>query len=715
MTGKELERKPAYEVAVERWSVDVDDEAETLADDLNMEPGTVVAVDPSDNDTPEPGSELVPWRRRELERPPLVPTWLRDREERVAAARWYGRHAYHTSAYHVLRSPKYAGRVSSRAPIGLGRVVSTTARWVADTESRPLRQAAVDTRDTGEYLRLLMRHRETVRSRAALMSVLGLVGASMVFGLVMHPATPLLVQLGVLAAVVGVLGLAGRQPDKPVLDHAVVTPRARKLTADVVLRAFIAGGLCKENDPIQFPQPIQRDGNGWRAVIDLPWGVTAEQAIKRRDRIASGLDLDEVQVWLERVRGTTGSARRVGLWVADEDPYAKPSGRWPWAEQKAEASLFEPFPFGQDQRGRLIELLLMFTSVLVGAIPRMGKTLAARLLLLAAALDPYVEQHIFDGKGGRDWKPFEKIAHRFGLGVRSQVVQALRDDLLDLREEMNRRYDVLGTLPVELCPDGRITPRLARMKSKGLHPIVIGIDECQRYFEDPTYGDEIVTLLTELAKVGPAVGIILVLATQKPDEKSVPTRLRDVIGTRFALKTMTWQSSEAVLGAGSYSAGYDASRFQRAHKGVGLLLGADDTGYIEEGLTVRTFLGDGADIEKVIDRAHAARVNAGTLSGVAAGETPAQGEEISVLDDTRAVFAPGEDRLWSETILTRLVEQRPAFYTGWTPIQLSAALKPHGVTPEQVWGTTDDGHGANRRGFSRSALDDAHDNERNSP
>lgn len=96
----------------------------------------------------------------------------------------------------------------------------------------------------------------------------------------------------------------------------------------------------------------------------------------------------------------------------------------------------------------------------------------------------------------------------------------------------------------------------------------------------------------------------------------MPTRLRDVIGTRFALKTMTYQSSEAVLGAGSYSAGYDASRFQRAHKGVGWLLGADDTGDVDEAVTVRTFLATAADVERVVDRARAARIAAGTLSGV---------------------------------------------------------------------------------------------------
>ena len=46
-------------------------------------------------------------------------------------------------------------------------------------------------------------------------------------------------------------------------------------------------------------------------------------AIKRREDLAAGLDIDEVQVFLSRHRGRDGSARRVTLWVADEDPYAE--------------------------------------------------------------------------------------------------------------------------------------------------------------------------------------------------------------------------------------------------------------------------------------------------------------------------------------------------------------------------------------------------------
>jgi DNA segregation ATPase FtsK/SpoIIIE, S-DNA-T family len=63
--------------------------------------------------------------------------------------------------------------------------------------------------------------------------------------------------------------------------------------------------------------------------------------------------------------------------------------------------------------------------------------------------------------------------------------------------------------------------------------------------------------------------------------------------------------------------------------------------------------------------------------------------------------------VWSETVLERLAALRPEVYGGLTRDQLTAALKPYGVTTGQVWDTTPDGRGANRRGIDRQAVADA--------
>ncbi|PRY17627.1 cell division protein FtsK [Pseudosporangium ferrugineum] len=676
------------------WTADIDDERDDLGDDP-------IPVDPPD-DTP---AAAATWAAAAATRQPIVPAWLRSKAEAATLARWVVGHYTHVGAYHLIRLPLYAGRLALRAPRGAVRTVGGTARWVSDAEGLPVRLAAVRREDAQEYLRLSRQRDGRVRLRTLVLLATLTFGTAAVFILLV--ATPRWAWYATLAALVGALGLIGSSPDKPLLDVAAVKPRVRKLTADVLMRAFLAAGLCKPDNPLTFPMPIMRDGPGWRAVIDLPYGTKADTAIKKRTDLAAGLDLDEVQVWPERVRGSAGSARRLALWVADEDPYAKPSGLWPLIA-KGTVDVFEPFPFGEDQRGRPVRLLLMFTSLLIGAIPRMGKTFAARLPALACALDPLVELHIYDGKGGQDWRAFEPIAHRIGFGVRDEVVLGLVEDLRALVADMNRRYDTIATLPADICPESKVTRAIAQRRSLKLLPVLVSIDEFQRYSGHAVYGDEIVALLTELCKVGPSVGIMISLATQKPDGKAVPTDLRDNIGTRFALKTMTWQSSEAVLGAGSYTAGQDSSRFQRAHKGVGILLGADDSGSVEEAVTVRTNRTPLADIDTVIRRARALREAAGTITGHAAGEhaAGADGPAGSLLDDILTVVPATEPKAWSETVAARLAELRPDVYGGWKPEQVAAALKPYGIpVGRQVWGTDPaTGEKANRKGIHRDDI-----------
>ncbi|GIE30017.1 cell division protein FtsK [Actinoplanes italicus] len=673
------------------WTADVDDERDELGD----EP---ILVDPPDSDS------RVSWAEAAAGRRPIVPAWLRSKSEALALARWIVGHYTHVSAYHLLRAPLYAGRLVVRAPRGAVRAVAGTARWASDAEGRPVRLAAVRREDADEYLKLSRQRDARVRLRALILTFGFSVGA--IGGALLVLSTTQEIRYAVLAVLIGLLGVAGSPADKPLMDVAAVKPRVRKLTADVLTRAFLAAGLCKPDDLISFPAPIMRDGPGWRAVIDLPFSVKADTAIKKRNDLAAGLDLDEVQVWPERVRGAAGSARRLALWVADEDPYAKPSGLWPLI-LKGVVDVFEPFPFGEDQRGRIVALQLMFTSLLIGAIPRMGKTFAARLPALACALDPIVELHIYDGKGGQDWRAFERIAHRVGFGVRDEVVLGLVEDLRALVVDMNRRYDTIATLPADICPESKVTRGIAERRSLKLWPVLVSIDEFQRYSGHPLYGDEIVSLLTELCKVGPSVGFMISLATQKPDGKAVPTDLRDNIGTRFALKTMTWQSSEAVLGAGSYTAGHDSSRLQRAHKGVGILLGADDSGAVEEAVTVRTSRTPLADIDAVITRAHALRQARGTLTGRAAGDALAlPGPAASLLDDVLTVVPASEPKIWSETLAARLGELRPETYAGWKPEQVAAALKPFGIpVGRQVWGSDPvTGEKANRKGVHREDI-----------
>jgi S-DNA-T family DNA segregation ATPase FtsK/SpoIIIE len=238
-----------------------------------------------------------------------------------------------------------------------------------------------------------------------------------------------------------------------------------------------------------------------------------------------------------------------------------------------------------------------------------------------------------------------------------------------------------------------------------LHPIVVGLDECQRAFEHPEYGAELTEICTDLVKRGPALGIILIVATQRPDKASLPTGISANVSTRFCLKVMGQIENDMVLGTGAYKAGVRASMFAWGDKGIGYLVGEGAGARI-----VHTVYLDRTAAQVITARARVLREQAGRLAGYAIGQdqptddVEAAGTGTRLLRDVLAVVPAAEPKVWNETVVARLGELRPEIYGGWEPEQLTAALKPFGITTGQVWGTTEDGKGANRRGITRAHV-----------
>ena len=660
---------------------------------------TRVLVDGPEAQRPaRPG--LAGWRA--AERRPILPAWLRSRAELAEVTRWAAGFAAHTSSYHLARSPVYGGRLAARTPRGSARVLAGWLRWLFDLEGEPVRQAIVHAQDADAYLKLARQRDRRVRWRATvstlLLAALGLVGMVLLLA-------PPLVRWAAVLAMVATFGVAGRPADRPLIERAVVVPKAPRLTSEMVVRALgvlgLAGinqALAKDPKAIEFVAPVTRDGPGWRADINLPPGVTVGEVADRRDKLASGLGRPLGCVWPE------GNAEvhpgRLVLWVGDQDIARTRQSAWPLAKQGA-VDLFKPWPFGTDQRGRPVTLTLMFASMVIGSIPRMGKTFAMRLALLAGALDVRCELHVYDLKGTGDFSVLEPVAHRYRAGDDEEDLAYALADLRELASDLRRRAKTVRELPRDKCPENKVTPELAGMRSLGLHPVVLGVDECQRWFEHPAYGKEIEAICGDLVRRGPAAGIITMFDTQRPDKDSLPTGIRGNVVLRFCLKVMGQPENDMVLGTSAYQNGIRATMFSRFDRGIGYLAGEGDDPQI-----VRCFYVDAPAAERIVARARALRERAGTLSGHALGEDPEPADAAStLLADVLAVVPASETRVWNQTVVARLAELRPEVYGGWEAEQLTAALKPFGISTGQVWGTDPaTGEGANRRGIDRQAV-----------
>ncbi|RKT55537.1 cell division protein FtsK [Saccharothrix australiensis] len=560
------------------------------------------------------------------------------------------RHAVNDGLGWLVRVP---GRVL-RA-VGRGVVVGFRAwrRWVRVRDYREAAAQSEKLADKFVEIRALTLFRWKVTG-----AVVGVAAVAVAVGHLVYGSVVLWGLAGVVAVA---LAVAGRRKDGAPGRKAVLGgPRTLTWTMDaqVLVDAFRDAKLIGKDESLRLVERATRVGDGWAVTVDLPATRKAVDVIKSRDALASALAVDEVQLIVERVRGRGGHAGRVFFWVADEDPYAGPPVRTPLVEVER-WDAWQAVPFGRDARGRRIDLPLVWTSLLVGAIPRQGKTFAARLAASGLVLDPYARLYVFDGKGGKDWDAAEQLAYRYVCGDELTQAYAVRDHLVELVAEVQARYARMATLDDAVCPESKITPAMSRDVELGMPVTAVIIDEVQVFLESPireevggkktTLGAYIADLLTYLVRKGPAAGVVVILATQRPDSNTIPSRLRAVLGSRFALRVMDWRDSNIVLGEQMNTRGYDASTLLPSHKGVGILRpdGETDAGADLVAMTVRTYYMPNTDWRVICERGRALREAAGTLGGHAVGDDAARPVDSSAVV---GVLGSGAADAWTDEV-----------------------------------------------------------------
>lgn len=624
-------------------------------------------------DAPQPDTRPpVPARR------PVIPAHLR-RENLGATLRFHAGRLWHSARFHGFRSPVYLAVYLGYAARGLPVAASKVHHWRSWPHGWLLESQAVAQGRAG-HSDALAAHRQrtaTVKARTRVLLLAAAAAATGLAGMLLY--APWWGWALLAAAVTMLLAHHGRG-GRPVTAPAVVPPEYEKLTAGIITRALGSigvGGIdrvLREGKDVVFTTPVTRDGPGWRVALDLPHGVTAADVIERRDKLASGLRRPSGCVWPEA--DPDGHAGRLVLYVCDQPLARMRQPAWPLAAA-APASLFNPVPFGTDQRGRPVSLTLMFGNLLIGSIPRMGKTVAMRNVLLAAALDVTAELHVWELKGTGDLAMLGQVAHCYGSGADDETIAAALAGLRKVHAELDRRARVIKGLDRAVCPDSKVTPWLAARRPLRLHPLVFALDECQEAFGHEQYGAEFARLAEQIIRRGPALGIMLVLATQRPDAKSLPTGITANVAMRFCLRVMDQMTNDMVLGTSAYKRGINATLFSQGDKGIGWALG-----FTEDPQVVRTYNVDGPMAERVCARARAARQAAGLLTGQAAGDDSAAAPR-SFAADVLTVFA-GAPKLYTSTIAARLAAAMPDVYADITPGAVASQLRGLGVTVKNV-------------------------------
>jgi S-DNA-T family DNA segregation ATPase FtsK/SpoIIIE len=582
-------------------------------------------------------------------------TWENARRHVSLAA---ARHV-HRGAYHGVRSPGYFAKAIGYAIRG---VVVSIARllawWHIPGTGQLERQAAADGL-LNDHLRIHRAAKETRKARGIILAAgLAVVTAAAAAMVALAPWWG----WGLLAVVLFIaMALTGRPAGKTITTKAEIPAQVQPPSADVIIRALGALGIGQVNQAISagtfppLPSPVREDGPGWRAEVDLPYGVTATQVIERREQLASGLRRPLGAVWPEPV--TSEHAGRLELWVGRADISKARPAPWPWLRTGG-GDVFAPLPFGMDPRGRRVDGHVVEHNWLIGSMPGQGKTASVRVLVSGIALDPSAEMWLHELKGTGDLDPYEQCSHRFISGIDDESIGYAAESLRMLRREVMARTDRIKKLDRTACPDKKITRQLASKRSLKLYPVACVIDEMQNLFGHPKYGKQAGEDATFIIKIGRALGVFLILATQRPDKESCPTGISGNVSTRFCLKVAGQMENDMVLGTSAYKNGARATTFRpKIDAGLGYLKGEENTPQV-----VRTFYLNTSDTERVARRARALREAAGTLSGVALGEDDTAPRR-DVLADIAAVFGDAAGMHW-QPLAERLAGRFPDRWAG---------------------------------------------------
>ena len=446
-----------------------------------------------------------------------------------------------------------------------------------------------------------------------------------------------------------------------VIDERAISAAIAHLGIPAI-NAYLKGGGV-----LQYTTPAHRDGAGVAGQVRVPMGATAEEVAGRRPRLAANLQRATLEVW-----PTVGDqAGLLDFWIADPDQLSAGAGDWPLLHD-GEGDVFAGVPIGRSQRGSVIETPLFESNWLIGGRPGQGKTAAMRTVLLGAALDPTCELWVYVMGESPDFAPLRPRLTRYAMGMDDEVAAAALAALRDALAEMERRGKVLGSLPGSPPKTSR---RLANRADLGLHPLIVGVDECHELFMHPKHGKEAAELAIRLIKRGRKYGVILVLATQSPTKDSIPREVTRNVSAGVAFAVADHVANDGLLGAGKYKAGIRATDLRmRTDRGTSVAVGVTD----EVFELVRWFyipFGDGQDaVTPVVARACAAWERRGRRRVPEPDDAAATDHLQAVADALR-----GEARVRTAVLLGRLIEADAEVYEPWGFQQLASALADAGV------------------------------------
>lgn len=409
---------------------------------------------------------------------------------------------------------------SELAPLAIAAVLGLAALYLHARRPEAWPLLAVITAVAGVFLwRFSGRWIDRAAERSYAGSVAGLAGAWLTVATATGPSTPPLPTvwfLGTLAA-----GL-------PWWTHRRRRARVR------VERTLESWPRVADQTGLTGSRVISAvvDRWGWRALIHLRGGQTATDALTRLPAIESALG---TRRGAGRIEPDPARADRAYLRVLDRDPHADPI---PWPGPTT-TTVADPVELGLYEDAEPVRVSLLRKHVLIGGTTDSGKSGVLNVILAALTGCPDVVLWGIDLKNGMELQPWTSCLDR--LATTPADATALLADAVTVLEERAGQLAAAG--------DHLWTPTPDRPA------LVIVIDE---YAELTDTARDALTHADSIARRGRAPAVTLIVATQRPTQKTMGGALRSQMEVRICLRVRERRDVELILDKGMLAAGWAA-------------------------------------------------------------------------------------------------------------------------------------------------------------
>ncbi|SHL61058.1 cell division protein FtsK [Streptomyces yunnanensis] len=285
------------------------------------------------------------------------------------------------------------------------------------------------------------------------------------------------------------------------------------------------------------------DAAGVTVFMNTVPGVGLEKVTAVTDDLANAWECARVSVSQER-------PGLLKLRAVRTDPLGETTHYVPDGTAPAELTVW---PLGVDEYGDSVPVALSnVPGVCVAGLPGYGKTSLINAFIARYAPSDAVQFAVADGKASTP-------AQGDYADAAGRLFAFTGDDL----EDANKLFARLVQLRCDRMDHIRAETGSGNFwetgPSRSWPLAVLIIDEAQTFFQQPKGNDpktkrlaalaaENVRLVEDLVKKGRSVGIVTILATQKPTGDAIPTAIRDVcpVGLSFAQRTA--EGAVAALG-----------------------------------------------------------------------------------------------------------------------------------------------------------------------